>query len=65
VIYDAVGNLLSVTDPENHTTGYTYDRLSRNTQITQPLGQSVQHVYWIRGQTTFLVSPLLSTGVAG
>ena len=35
--YDMKGNLYSITDPEGHTTAYTYDSVARMTRI-QPSG---------------------------
>jgi len=34
--YDALGNLVSMTDPDQHTTTYTYDLLNRLETVTQP-----------------------------
>jgi len=48
--YDAVGNVLRVTDPEGSSTVYDYDRLSQTTAITQPLGQQVRYAYDNRGR---------------
>jgi RHS repeat-associated protein len=37
--YDELGNQLSQTDANNHTTGYTYDNAGRRITRTLPLGQ--------------------------
>ena len=36
--YDAVGNLLTLTDPVNNRTTWTYDNLHRRKQETNQLG---------------------------
>ena len=43
--YDAVGNLLSVTDPEGNETSYQYDRLDRQVTVTDPLGNTSTEEY--------------------
>ena len=34
--YNALGSLLSVTDPGGHVTSWQYDHLQRPTQMTEP-----------------------------
>lgn len=51
--YDAVGNLISVTDPKGQTTSYGYDALSRQLSVMQPLGQKQQYVYDQRGRLDY------------
>ncbi len=43
--YDVAGNVVSVTDPENNTTSFTYNGLSRQLTETKPLGQVLTYVY--------------------
>jgi len=54
--YDAIGNLLTVTDPESSTTTYTYDRLSRRTAVQQPMMEMVQYIYNDRDQLDYMVN---------
>ncbi|NPU93026.1 MAG: hypothetical protein HPY82_14050 [Gammaproteobacteria bacterium] len=43
--YDGADNLKTVTDPEGNTTTYLYDRLGRQTDLIQPLGQTERYTY--------------------
>ena len=43
--YDGNGNLVSVTDANNHTTNYAYDADNHNTSRTLPLGMSETFTY--------------------
>jgi YD repeat-containing protein len=50
--YDQVGNLLSLTDPLNNRTSYTYDRLNRQLTDTNALGDTRSFVYDAVGNLT-------------
>jgi RHS repeat-associated protein len=43
--YDAVGNAITVTDPNGNVTGLAYDAMRRVTQVTRPLGVITQLKY--------------------
>jgi RHS repeat-associated protein len=43
--YDAVGNLISVTDPRGNVTNYGYDTRNRQTSVTNALNQTTQIEY--------------------
>ena len=40
MVYDAAGNLLSLTDPANNTTTYSYDAINRQVSDTNQHGDS-------------------------
>ena len=44
-----MGNRISQTDANHHTTTYTYDKLGRRLGRTLPLGQSESYVYDANG----------------
>ena len=44
-VYDAVGNVQSVTDPKSYTTSYVYDRLNRVTSDTNSVGYTANYAY--------------------
>ena len=48
-MYDPVGNVLSVTDPDGNVTGYAYDRLNRQVSVTDPLDNVASMVYDLAG----------------
>ncbi|MHC5537619.1 RHS repeat-associated core domain-containing protein [Singulisphaera rosea] len=48
--YDSYGNLVSVTDPLNHTTTYKYDALGNKISETLPMSQSETWAYNSLGQ---------------
>ena len=50
--YDPIGNLLSITDPENNRTSVTYDSLSRRTAMIAPDMGSWQYGYDSNGNLT-------------
>ena len=41
--YDALSNLISITDPLNHITLFRYDAISRQIETTDVLGRKEQH----------------------
>ncbi len=43
--YDEIGNRISQTDANNHTTKYEYDQLGRRTKRTLPAGQFETYTY--------------------
>ncbi len=47
-----VGRVTSVTDPQSHTTSFTYDSNGRLTRVTQPEGDYVNYTYDSRGNRT-------------
>ncbi len=47
--YDEVGNRLTQTDANTHTTSYQYDQRGRRTQRTLPLGQTETYSYDANG----------------
>ena len=56
MVRDSRDKVLTRPDPENHTTIYGYDALSRNTEVTQPLGQSVHTVYDARDRLDYTLN---------
>jgi YD repeat-containing protein len=50
--YDAVGNLLSLTDSVGNTTAYRYDALHRLVEELDPLGRSTTFAYDAAGNLT-------------
>ncbi len=48
-VYDAVGNLLSATDPLNRVTKYGYDALNRKSTVTDPLNHVTTWSYFTPG----------------
>ena len=50
--YDAVGNLLSLTDPEDNETTWVYDKLNRATSETNELSETRSFVYDAVGNVT-------------
>jgi RHS repeat-associated protein len=54
--YDADGNLLSITDPLNHTTTYGYDAYGNRTSMTNALNETTTYSYdafgWLIGTVT-------------
>ncbi len=59
-VYDANGNILRVTDPNNHTTTNTYDKLNRLLSTTDAAGITVVNQYDAAGNRT-AVRPGLNT----
>jgi RHS repeat-associated protein len=53
--YDRVGNLLSITDPDQNRTSYTYDALDQQLTDTNQLGLSRVYTYDAVGNETSLV----------
>jgi RHS repeat-associated protein len=47
--YDEVGDRITQTDANNHTTSYAYDQRGRRTQRALPLGQSESYTYDANG----------------
>ncbi len=47
--YDAVGNMLSNTDPNGGVWSYAYDALNRTTSMTDPLGNTTSYTYDANG----------------
>jgi len=45
VKYDAIGNILEVTDPNGNTTAYEYDEMNRPTSETDALGNTSSWTY--------------------
>jgi len=52
--YDAVGNMISMTDANGHTTNYAYDPLNRPISIIDPLGYTTSNTYDAVGNTVSL-----------
>jgi RHS repeat-associated protein len=52
LIYDAVGNMTQVTQPDGSFTSYTYDTLLRLTGITDSLGNTIQYTLDDAGNRT-------------
>ena len=50
--YDALGNLVSMTDGEGHTTSYTYDGAGRMRSLTDALGNTTTYGYDDLGRRT-------------
>ncbi len=48
--YDAFGNLIETTDPNESTVQYTYDIQGNKTSITYPNGEIVSYTYNDRNQ---------------
>nr|WP_320194298.1 RHS repeat-associated core domain-containing protein [uncultured Desulfobacter sp.] len=59
--YDAAGNMLSKTDPENHTTHYTYDIMGNLRTMEDPRGNTWEYVYDGRGQLREVIDSLTHT----
>jgi len=55
--YDSNRNLLSETDPANHTTSYTYDGNGNRTSVTDALSGVTSYTYNGFGQVTSLTDP--------
>jgi RHS repeat-associated protein len=55
--YDAAGNRLTVSDPNAHTTSFTYDTLSRVATKTEPLGGAWTYSYDLAGNKTSQTDP--------
>ena len=56
--YDALGQLLSSSDPEDFSTTYTYDRLGHLTERVHPDAGTTQYVYDAAGNMTQEITPL-------
>ena len=56
--YDALGQLLFSTDPENFTTAYTYDKLGHLTKRVHPDAGTTQYSYDAAGNMTHESNPL-------
>ncbi|MHC0433830.1 RHS repeat-associated core domain-containing protein [Streptomyces sp. O3] len=50
--YDAVGNLLTVTDAAGGTTSYIYDAANRLTEVKDPAGNTITQTYDAMGRLT-------------
>ena len=61
--YDAVDNLLAVTDPLGHTTHYDYDALDRLSAETDPLSNTWRYAYDAAGNRTRKTDALSQTTV--
>ncbi|MBW3520171.1 SpvB/TcaC N-terminal domain-containing protein [Flavobacterium sp. NKUCC04_CG] len=48
--YDPLGQLLNLTDAENHTTTYEYDTFGQKTQVEHPDSGITQSQYYLTGQ---------------
>ena len=59
--YDAVGNLLSLTDPLDRTTSYTYDKLNRQITTTDPLNNTTTTTYDADGNVSTVTDALHNT----
>ena len=63
--YDAAGDVLTQTDPRNHTTAFAYDRAGRKTQMTQPAVDAgtptTTYGYDLDGNLTSVTDPLAHT----
>jgi RHS repeat-associated protein len=55
--YDAVGNVLTATDPNNKTTINTYDNLGRRKTVTDPLQGVTQYTFDNRDNLIALADP--------
>ncbi|QDV74516.1 choice-of-anchor Q domain-containing protein [Botrimarina mediterranea] len=61
IAYDAVGNVISTTDPNGHTTTFVYDDRNRLVSTTDALGSTGQSLFDKAGQ---LVATIDAFGVA-
>jgi len=61
LVYDNLGNLLSTTDPLNHTTTNTYDSNRNKLSVTDPLGHTTSFTYDPNGNQTSRTYPATST----
>ena len=59
-VYDAVGNVLKITDGNGNDTTFTYDKLNQLTSFTKG-GQTTQYTYDAVGNRTNLQSPSANT----
>ena len=56
--YDAVGDLVSVTDPLDHATTYQYNTIGQLTSATDALGNATSYLYDAAGNLIRLTEPL-------
>jgi RHS repeat-associated protein len=56
-VYDAAGNLVSVTDPGNHTTRYNYNQNNQLTQVTDVLGHHSDYIRDWAGHAVTTIDP--------
>jgi YD repeat-containing protein len=57
MVYDALGDLLTLTDPLNHTTTNTYDANQNLLSTTDPLGHTTSYTYDSNGNRTSQTYP--------
>lgn len=56
--YDTKGNLISATDPLNHTITLTYNQFGQPASVTDPLNQTTQFGYDAQGNFATATDPL-------
>jgi YD repeat-containing protein len=56
--YDALGNVLTETDPLGHTRTYTYEARNRLLSVSNALGQATQYGYDLAGNRTSVTDAL-------
>jgi len=56
IINDALGRVISVTDPENNTVGYKWGRMGEKLALTYPDGREAQYNYNTLGQLETLTT---------
>jgi YD repeat-containing protein len=61
MVYDALGDLLTSTDPLNHTTTNTYDANENLLSTTDPLGHTTSYTYDSNGNKTSQTYPATAT----
>ncbi len=61
MVYDALGDLLSSTDPLGHTTTNTYDANQNLLTTTDPLGHTTNYTYDSNGNRTSTTYPATAT----
>jgi RHS repeat-associated protein len=62
-IYDSYGDLISSTDPLNHTTLNEYDAYHNLVSVTDPLGHTATSTYDSNGHQTSVTYPKTATSV--
>ena len=61
IVYDTLGNVLSSTDPLNHTTTNVYDAFENLISTTDPLGNTTSYTYDSNGNKTSTTYPATGT----